>query len=143
PRHIFLNTTYEQICSARHICSNDTQTPVLCIFIDFTYPQICCAQHIWGDMQKSPHSIAFSGGVCPRSSKASRGEDLEIEEPVLCRYSSAFDFHATLASVLGPTLIRHQVVQVRQPREKGLLAAAWMMKPFHREQLAVDGVVGL
>jgi hypothetical protein len=36
--------------------------------------------------------------------------------------------------MLGPTLIRHQVIQVRQPRQERLLAATWMVKPFHREQ---------
>ena len=35
-------------------------------------------------VQKWPHSIGFSGSVCPRSSKASGGEDLQIEEPVCC-----------------------------------------------------------
>ena len=31
------------------------------------------------------HSIAFSGGVCQHSAKASRGEDVQMEEPVGCR----------------------------------------------------------
>jgi hypothetical protein len=56
------------------------------------------------------HSPGFSGGVCHRSAKASRGEDLEIEEPISCWDCSSFDFHATLASVLGTTLVGHQVV---------------------------------
>jgi hypothetical protein len=30
----------------------------------------------------NPHSIAFSGSACHRSAKASRREDLEMEEPV-------------------------------------------------------------
>jgi hypothetical protein len=68
---------------------------------------------------------------------------LEVEHPILCRDASAFHFHATLASVLGPTLIRHQVIQVGHAREKRLLAATWVVKAFHREQFPLDGVVGL
>jgi hypothetical protein len=56
---------------------------------------------------------------------------------------ASFYFHATLASVLGPTLIRHQVIQVCQPRETRLLAAAWVVKSFHREQFPLDGVMRL
>jgi hypothetical protein len=44
---------------------------------------------------------------------SSRSEDLQIEQPVVCRYSSALDFHATLAGVLGPTLVGDEVVEVR------------------------------
>jgi hypothetical protein len=61
----------------------------------------------------------------------------------VCRYSSAFHFHATLTGMLGPTLIGGQVVEVCQPREKRLLAATWMMEPLHREQFPLDGVMGL
>jgi hypothetical protein len=32
---------------------------------------------------------------------------------------------------------------VCQPRQKRLLAPAWIVKPFHREQLPLDGIVGL
>jgi hypothetical protein len=35
--------------------------------------------------RKKTHSPGFSGGTCRRSSKASRGEDLDIEQPVSCR----------------------------------------------------------
>jgi hypothetical protein len=66
------------------------------------------------------HSIGFRGGACHHSAKASRGKDLQIEEPIVCRYSSAFSFHPTLTSVLGPALIRDQVVEVGHPREKRL-----------------------
>jgi hypothetical protein len=66
-----------------------------------------------------------------------------MQEPVLCWHFPAFDFHATLAGMLGPTLIRHQVVQVGQPRQKRLLTTTGLVKPFHREQFPVDGVVGL
>jgi hypothetical protein len=68
---------------------------------------------------------------------------LQIEEPIVCRYSSAFHFHFTLTSVLGPTLIRDQVVEVGQPCQKRLLTSTWMMEAFHREQFPLDGVVGL
>src|SRR5262245_29873822 len=67
------------------------------------------------------HSIAFSGRTCHRSSKASRGEDLEIEQPVSCWDCSSFDFHSTVASMLGAALIRDGVVQMGQPSQKRLL----------------------
>jgi len=45
--------------------------------------------------------------------------------------------------MLGPALIRSQVVEVRYPREKRLWAAPWMMKPFHHAALSVHRVVRL
>ena len=39
--------------------------------------------------------------------KVSRGEALEIQEPVVCRDASAFHSHPTLVRVLGPSLIRN------------------------------------
>jgi hypothetical protein len=68
---------------------------------------------------------------------------LEIEEPVACRYSPPFHFHPTLPGMLGPTLIRYQVVWVCQPREKRLLTSLWVMKPFHGEQFPLDGIMRL
>ena len=93
--------------------------------------------------QEFPHSTRFSGSVCPHSSKAARGEDLEVEHPVCGGYAAAFHFYPTLPGMLSPTLIGHQVVQMCQPREECLLAAAWMMEAFHREEFPLDGVVGL
>ena len=78
-------------------------------------------------------STRFSGRACHSSSKAPGCQDLDIEEPICCGYSSAFYFCATLAGMLGPTLIRHQVIQVCEPYEKRLLAPEWMMGPFHCE----------
>jgi hypothetical protein len=43
--------------------------------------------------------------------------------------------------MLGATLIRDQVIQAREPRQKRLLTATWMMKPFHGEQFPLDGVM--
>src|SRR3989442_1044637 len=63
--------------------------------------------------RKIPHSIEFSGEVGHCSSKASRREDLEIEQPVACWDCASFHFHPTLARMLGATLIRDQVVEVR------------------------------
>jgi len=80
---------------------------------------------------------------CSHSSKAARGEDVQIEEPVCCGYSPAFHFHPTLTGMLGSTLIRYQVVQVRQASEERLLTPTWMVKALHGEQLAVHRVVGL
>jgi hypothetical protein len=91
----------------------------------------------------SAHSIGFSGKGYHRSSKASRREDLQVEEPVACGNCASFHFHATLAGMLGPTLIGDQVVEVCQPREKRLLAPFGMMEAFHREQLPLDGIMGL
>ena len=42
----------------------------------------------------------------------SRGEDLQVELPVLSRYASAFHFDPTLAPMLGPALIGDQVVEM-------------------------------
>ena len=93
--------------------------------------------------QQNPHSTELRGRACHRLSKASGGEDLQIEEPVCCGDSSAFHFHATLAGMLGPTLIRDEVIQVREPCEKRLLAPFRMMKSFHRKQFSLDGVMRL
>ena len=89
------------------------------------------------------HSIGFRGGGYPCSSKASRGEDLDIEEPVACRDCSSFDFYPTLPGMQGATLGGHQVVQMGQPSKKRLLAASWMVKALHREKFPLNGVMGL
>ena len=68
---------------------------------------------------------------------------MQIEHPVSCGYSPAFHFHATLARMLGPTLIWDEVVQVCQPCEKRFLTAPWVMEPFHGKEFPLDGVVGL
>src|SRR5215510_7410388 len=78
------------------------------------------------DQWELPHSIAFRGKGYHPSAKASRGEDLDIEEPVPCRYASAFHFHATLPRMLSSTLIGDEIVQVGEPREKRLLASLEM-----------------
>src|SRR5712691_12081 len=78
-----------------------------------------------------PHSTEFSGRGYQHSSKAAGSEDLEIEQPVVCRDFSSFHFHPTFASMLGATLVGDQVVQMCQPREKCLFTATGMMKPLH------------
>ena len=45
--------------------------------------------------------------------------------------------------MLGAPLIWDAVVQVRESREKGLLTATGMVKPFHGKELPLDGVMGL
>src|SRR5215471_2437850 len=90
-----------------------------------------------------PHSTALCGEACPHSSEASGGEDLDIEEPVSGWDGSTLHFHATLASMLSATLIRNQVIQVRESREKRLLTATGMVQPFHGKELPLDGVMGL
>src|SRR4029450_3491327 len=94
-------------------------------------------------LQQNSHATPLSGKESHRSSKPSRREDLDIEEPVACRYASAFHFHPTLAGMPSATLIRDQVVQVCEPREKRLLTAPGMMEALHHEQFPVDGIVGL
>ena len=66
---------------------------------------------------------------------------MDIEEPVAGRYLSTFYFHATLTRMLGSTLIRNEIVQVCEPRQKRLLAPARMMEAFHGKQLPFDGVM--
>jgi hypothetical protein len=56
---------------------------------------------------------------------------LDIEHPVLCRDSAAFHFHATLPRMLGPTLIRDEVVQVCQPREKRQIPPDFVVNLYH------------
>jgi hypothetical protein len=88
-----------------------------------------------------PPNYVVERVIC--SSKASGGEDLQVEHPVCCGYAPAFHFYTTLAGMLRPTLIRDQVIEVREPRQKRLLAAFGMMKPLHREQFPLDGIVRL
>ena len=68
-----------------------------------------------------------------QSSKASRGENLQVEHPICGGDAPAFHFDPTLARVLGSALIRDQVVQVSEPRQKRPLAPSGMMKGFHHE----------
>jgi hypothetical protein len=101
---------------------------------------------IMGDADDSydfPHSTELCGEACPHSSEASRGEDLDIEEPVAGWDCSTLHFHATLAGMLSATLIRNKVIQVRKSREKRLLTATGMVQPFHGKELPLDGVMGL
>src|SRR5215471_8169178 len=90
-----------------------------------------------------PDSTELRGKGCHHSAKASGSEDLQIEEPVGGGYASAFHFDPTLAGMLGSTLIGHQVIQVGEAREKGLLTAVWVMEALHHEQFPLDGVMGL
>jgi hypothetical protein len=91
-------------------------------------------QHASEQMQSYiPHSTELRGRGSHHSAKASRGEDLDIEEPVVCWYASAFHFHPTLPGMLGAMLIRDEILQMCEPREKRLLAPSWMMAPLHRE----------
>src|SRR4029434_6616676 len=90
-----------------------------------------------------PHSTELRGEVYHRSAEASGGEDLQVEKPVSCWDGASFHFHATVAGMLGPTLIRDEVVQVGEPGEKRLLTSTRMMESLHREQFALDSIMGL
>src|SRR5262245_46931037 len=89
------------------------------------------------------HSTQFSGKEYYCSSKASRRENLQVEEPVACWDCASFDFYPTLASMLRAPLVGHQVVQMGEPPQKRLLAAFRMMEALHHAQLPLDGVMGL
>jgi hypothetical protein len=77
------------------------------------------------------------------SSKATRGEDLQVEYPICAGSTSALDFHPTWTSVLGSTVIRDQVRQGRQSGQQCLLPPFGRMEALHHAQLPLDGVVGL
>jgi hypothetical protein len=49
----------------------------------------------------------------------SRGEDLEIEEPVVCRDYTSFHFYPTLSSMLGAPLIRHDLPDATDKKDLG------------------------
>jgi hypothetical protein len=90
---------------------------------------------------RKPAAADFVVRGIPHSAKASRRGDLEVEEPVACWYMPPFHFHATLPGMLRPTLIQDQVIEVRQSCKKRLLAPTRVMKPLHREEFPLDGVV--
>jgi hypothetical protein len=100
-------------------------------------------KEIWPSGQDFSHSPGFRGKEYYYSAKASRGEDLDIQAPIHGGYSPAAHVHATVAGMPGPTLVGHQLIQERKPRQKRLLAPIWMMEPFHREPFRRDGVVGV
>src|SRR5262249_49211642 len=114
-----------------------------CSELACTSHMVCCPVEVCFWQRTLPHSTQFSGGVCPHSSKAARGEDLQVEHPVWCGDAPAFHFHATLAGMLRPTLIGDQVIEVRQPCQTRLLAATGWVKPFHRKQFALHSVMSL
>ena len=60
-----------------------------------------------------PHSTKFSGGARHCSAKSPGGEDLEIQEPIPRGDCATFHFDPTLPGMLGSTLIRDQIVEVR------------------------------
>ena len=59
---------------------------------------------------------------------------MQIEPSGWCGDAPAFHCHAILAGRLRPTLRGDQVIAVRQPCQKRLLAAFGMMEAFHGEQ---------
>jgi hypothetical protein len=63
---------------------------------------------------------------------------VDIGEPIVGQYASAFHFHATLAGVLGPALVREQVVEVCQPSQQRLLAATGMSNTRRNGQSRCD-----
>src|SRR5262249_50193440 len=106
--------------------------------------QLACAKLLTAIYEQDfPHSTQFSGGVCSRLSKASRREDLQVEEPVACWDCASVDFHPTLSGMPSAPLVGHQVVQMGQPAQKRLLSPCGVMKAFHGKQFPLDGIIGL
>ena len=68
---------------------------------------------------------------------------MEVEHPVRRRYTPAFHLHATLASMLSPTLIGDQVLEVRQPYQKCPLAPRGVVKPLHGAEFPLQSVMRL
>jgi hypothetical protein len=68
---------------------------------------------------------------------------VQIEHPVACWDCSTLHFDPTLTGVLGASLIRHQIVEMRSSGEKRLLAALRMVEAFHHAQLPLKSVMGL
>jgi hypothetical protein len=93
------------------------------------------------ELAKFSHSPGCSGKGYYGSAKPSGGEDLDIEEPSRVLVLVHLPPPRHTARHAGPPLIRHQVVQVSQAREKRLLATTWVMKAFHGEQLPLVPVL--
>ena len=89
------------------------------------------------------HAIGLRGTGYHRALQASGRADLQGEEPVAYGDCASFHVHPAEASVLGAPLIRHQVVQVGEPRAQRSLAPAWVVQPLHRASFPLDGVVSV
>lgn len=63
-----------------------------------------------------------------------------MEEPSACGQAPPLPCHTTGAGMLGPALLRSQVVEVRSPRETRVWAAPWMRNPVPHAALAVHRV---
>ena len=61
----------------------------------------------------------------------------------MCWDTPAFHLHSTLPSMLSPTLIRDEIIEVRQPCQKRLLAPFRMMEALHGEEFPLEGVMRL
>src|SRR5262245_3281654 len=70
----------------------------------------CASVFVFRGLSHIPPNYVVECVIC--SSNAARGENLQGEPPIGGGDASAFDFHPTVARVLGSTLMRHQVVQV-------------------------------
>jgi hypothetical protein len=65
---------------------------------------------------------SMSGGARSCSSKSPGAEDLEMQAPILRGDCATFHFSPTLPGMLRSTLRGDQVIEVRQPCQKRLLA---------------------
>src|SRR5215510_11591370 len=84
-----------------------------------------------GTTKKCHIPSAFRGKGYHRSSKASRREDLQVEEPVSCGDCSSFHFYATAAGMLSAPLVGHEMIQMGQSSQERLLAPLGMIEAFH------------
>ena len=95
-------------------------------------------------IQKNPHSIGFSGKGYHRSSKASRRKDLQVEEPVACGNCASFPLPRHIGRHAWPDADRGPGCRgVPAPVRNACWLPFGMMEAFHREQLPLDGVMGL
>ena len=78
-----------------------------------------------------------------RSFEATRSQDLQVAEPIICGQLATLNFNTTFPSILGTPLVRYQVIQYCQTVEEHILASFFMMEAFHHEELPVHGIVCL
>ena len=64
---------------------------------------------------------------------------MQVEHPVLRRYSPAFYFHPTLTCIQGSTLIGNEVAEVCQTSDEVFLQLKELLEPFGITRFYTDG----
>src|SRR4029434_10470289 len=88
-------------------------------------------------------SYLSGAGSAGRKSTAERQYGRRPSTPFRGRHAPAFDLCPAQPRVLRSPLVRDEVVEMRQAREKRCLAPTGMVESLHGEELAVDGVMRL